>query len=96
MNKGDMAVIIGANTLTENIGKSVTLVQFIQDNDFYVGPNGNFYLHSDVPCWVVIGDDCVFRTEDGVLPGFAICEPRHLRIIGQRAAMLHDRGERTA
>ncbi|RDL17070.1 hypothetical protein D884_03179 [Pseudomonas sp. URMO17WK12:I10] len=80
---GDLALIVGANSLTQNIGKVVELSSMVKDGDLYAGPNGSLYRHSDVDCWVVRGEGVVFRTEDGVFAGFGLCEPRHLRPIGR-------------
>jgi hypothetical protein len=75
---GDLALIVGANTLVQNIGKVVELSTFVRDSDIYVGPDGNVYRHSDADCWVVRGEGVQFWTEEGVYDGFGLCEPRHL------------------
>ena len=81
MKPGDQAVVIGANYLTQNIGKVVELSALVHDGDIYVGPNCKLYRHSDVDCWVVRGDGITFRTEDEVIEGFGLCEPRHLMLL---------------
>lgn len=78
---GDLAIIVGANFLTQNIGKSVELSAFVQDGDLYAGPDGSLYRHSDIGCWVVRGEGVQFRADEGVYEGFGICEPRHLMPI---------------
>lgn len=75
---GDLAVIVGANVLTQNIGKSVELSAFVQEGDLYAGPDAQLYRHTDIGCWIVRGEGVEFRTECGVYEGFGICEPRHL------------------
>lgn len=76
---GDLAVIIGANSLTQNIGKRCELREFVRDGDMYVAPNGVVYQHQDVPCWTLVGDDLVAVVGDEVVSiGFGIHEPRHL------------------
>lgn len=78
---GDMAIVIGANYIAENIGKVVELSAFVSDGDLYAGPNGSLYRHSDIPCWVVRGDDVQFRTDEGTFFGFGLHEERHLMRI---------------
>lgn len=76
---GDLAIIVGANSLTQNIGKQCQLREFVTRGDWYVAPNGKVYRHDDVPCWTLIGDGLVAVVEDGVVDlGFGIHEPRHL------------------
>lgn len=76
---GDLAVIVGANSLTQNIGRLCELRQFIVSGDMYVAPNGVTYQHDDVPCWVVAGEG-LFWVADGepVQGDFGVHEPRHL------------------
>lgn len=76
---GDLAIIVGANSLTQNIGKQCQLREFVTRGDWYVAPNGKVYRHDDVPCWTLIGDGLVAVVEDEVVDlGFGIHEPRHL------------------
>ncbi|MFP6354723.1 hypothetical protein VST52_07155 [Pseudomonas aeruginosa] len=75
---GDIAMIIGANVLTQNIGKVVELSAFVEDGDLYVGPGAELCRHSDIGCWVVRGEGLFFRTDKEVREGFSICEERHL------------------
>ncbi|MFP3849122.1 hypothetical protein [Pseudomonas sp. W5-01] len=80
---GDLAIIVGANSLTQNIGKQCQLREFVQSGDCYVAPNGVVYRHDDVPCWTLVGDDLVAVIEDEVVQiGFGIHEPRHLMPLG--------------
>lgn len=76
---GDLAVIVGANSLTQNIGKHCELRRFIVKGDMYIAPNGEVYQHDDVPCWVVTGEG-LFWVADGdpVQGDFGVHEPRHL------------------
>lgn len=78
---GDLALIVGANVLIQNIGKVVELSQLVRNGDIYVGPNGEVFRHSDCECWVVRGDDVQFLADDEVSHGFGLCEPRHLMRI---------------
>jgi len=76
---GDLAIIVGANSLTQNIGKQCELREFVVSGDCYVAPNGVVYRHDDVPCWTLVGDGLVAVVEDEVVQlGFGIHEPRHL------------------
>ncbi|HID9917509.1 TPA: hypothetical protein ACXI31_005654 [Pseudomonas aeruginosa] len=75
---GDIALIIGANVLTQNIGKVVELSAFVEDGDLYVGPDAELYRHSDIGCWIVRGEGVIFRTDKELREGFGICEERHL------------------
>lgn len=45
---GDLAIIVGANSLTQNIGKQCELREFVTSGDVYVAPNGEVYRHDDV------------------------------------------------
>lgn len=78
---GDLALIVGANYLIQNIGKVVELSAFVRDGDLYAGPDGQVYRHSDADCWVVRGEGVQFRTDDEVCEGFGVCEPRHLMLM---------------
>jgi hypothetical protein len=79
---GDMAIIVGANSLTQNIGKQCELREFVTAGDHYVAPNGEVYRHDDVPCWTLVGDGLLAVIEDEVVQiGFGIHEPRHLMPI---------------
>lgn len=79
---GDIAIIVGANSLTQNIGKQCELREFVVCGDRYVAPNGVVYQHEDVPCWTLVGNDLVAVIEDEVVQlGFGIHEPRHLMPI---------------
>jgi hypothetical protein len=76
---GDVAVIVGANSLTQNIGKQCELLRLIVSGDMYIAPNGAVYQHDDVPCWVVVGEGLFWIADgDPVLGDFGVHEPRHL------------------
>lgn len=81
LKPGAMAMIVGANVLTQNIGKVVELSSFVQDGDLYAGPDGKLWRHGDVGCWIVRGEDVQFRADDEVYTGFGVCEGRHLMPI---------------
>lgn len=77
--RGDLAIIVGANSLTQNIGKQCELREFVVSGDCYVAPNGAVYRHDDVPCWTLVGDDLVAAVEgEAVQLGFGVHEPKHL------------------
>ncbi len=79
---GDAVMIIGANSLTQNIGKQCELREFVLSGDCYVAPNGEVYRHDDVPCWTLAGDGLVAVVEGEVVDlGFGIHEPRHLMLL---------------
>ncbi len=76
---GGMALIVGAYSVTENIGRTVELVQFIpflgslfiQDGYFEAGPEG---------LWVVTGENLIRNTDSGrVVSNLSGCAPQHLR-----------------
>lgn len=76
---GDLVVIVGANSLTQNIGKQCELREFVVSGDRFIAPNGVAYEHEDAPCWTLAGEGLV-AIIDGELVnlGFGIHEPRHL------------------
>lgn len=76
---GDLAVIIGANSLIQNIGKHCELRQFVVSGDRFLAPNGVMYDHDDVPCWTLAGEGLVAVIDGEVVDfGFGIHEARHL------------------
>lgn len=76
---GDLAVIVGANSLTQNIGKVCELRRLIVSGDMYIAPNGVVYQHDDVPCWVVVGEGLFWIAGGEPVQGdFGVHEPRHL------------------
>ena len=75
---GDLALIVGAYTVTQNIGRQVELVSyvpphgcdFVQDGEFEAGPEG---------LWVVRADGLIRNAEGGlVVSDLAGCAPNHL------------------
>jgi hypothetical protein len=78
---GDLALIVGANSMVQNIGKSCELIQLVQRDGIYVAPNGVTYQHVDGDCWIVTGDGlCRWFDDNSVEQGdWGLCEPRHLR-----------------
>lgn len=76
---GDLAVIVGANSLTQNIGKQCELRQYVVSGDLFLAPNGKTYRHDDVPCWTLYGEGLAAVINGEVVNlDFAIHEPRHL------------------
>lgn len=76
---GDLAIIVGANSLTQNIGKQCQLREFVESGDCFVAPNGMVYWHDDVPCWTLVGDELAAVLDGEVVHiGFGVHEPRHL------------------
>lgn len=78
---GDLALIVGANTMIKNIGKSCELVQLVERDGFYVAPNGVLYQHAGDHCWLVTGDGLCRWFDDGSIEqsDWGLCEQRHLR-----------------
>jgi len=52
---GDLAMIIGATKLTDQIGVVCELVQFVRDGDEYQTPNNNL-CQARLSAWIVVGD----------------------------------------
>lgn len=76
---GDLVVIVGANTLTQNIGRHGELREYVVDGDIFLAPNGCMYRHCDVPVWTISGDGLAANIDDEtVYADFGIHEPRHL------------------
>jgi hypothetical protein len=80
---GDLALIVGANELYENIGKQCQLVQCVTKGEYFTAPDGKVYEHDDMDCWVVICPGILSWFEGGeIIKSFwGICEPRHLMPI---------------
>jgi hypothetical protein len=80
----DLALIVGANSMFQNIGKACELVQLVVPGERYTAPNGITYEHADPACWVVTGDGLCRWYEDGTVEqsDWGLCEPRHLRPLG--------------
>ena len=76
---GDLVIIVGANSLTQNIGKHCELRQFVISGDRFLAPNGVMYNHCDVPCWTLAGEGLVAVIDGEVADfGFGVHEERHL------------------
>jgi len=83
LKSGDAVMIVGANSLTQNIGKQCELREFVVEGDIFVAPNGEVYSHADVPCWTMVGDGLAAVLEgELVYLGFGVHEPRHLMPLG--------------
>lgn len=76
---GDQVIIIGANTLTQNIGKQCELRELVVEGQCYVAPNGEVYEHKGSPCWTLVGEGLLAIVEGELVEfGFGCHEPRHL------------------
>lgn len=79
---GDQVMIVGANSLTQNIGKQCELREFVRSGDIYVAPNGEVYRHDDTPCWTLSGEGlCAVLEGEVVYLDFGVHEPRHLMLL---------------
>ncbi|MFJ4055792.1 hypothetical protein ACIPZC_20385 [Pseudomonas sp. NPDC089743] len=79
LKAGDLALITGAFSVTENIGRSVELVEFVPPFCSVFCQDG--YFDADAPgLWIVTGNDLVRNAEGGkVISNLAGCDPQHLR-----------------
>lgn len=79
LKAGDLALITGAFSVTENIGRSVELVEFVPPFGSVFRQDG--YFDADAPgLWIVTGEDLVRNAEGGkVISNLAGCDPQHLR-----------------
>lgn len=79
LKAGDLALIIGAFSVTENIGRSVQLVEFVPPFGSVLHQDG--YFDADAAgLWIVTGEDLVRNAEGGkVVSNLAGCDPQHLR-----------------
>lgn len=76
---GDLVVIVGANSLTQNIGKHCELREYVVSGDIFLAPNGRMYQHDDAPCWTLSGEGLAAVIDGNVVHlNFGIHEPRHL------------------
>lgn len=76
---GDLVMIVGANSLTQNIGKQGELREYVVEGDIFLAPNGKMYRHCDVPVWTIRGEGLAANIDDEtVYDDFGIHEPRHL------------------
>ncbi|UOF22020.1 hypothetical protein [Pseudomonas syringae] len=77
---GDLALIVGAFSMVENIGKQCELIQLVQLDEIYTAPNGLKYQHADVPVWIVRGEGLCRWFEDGTVEqsDWGLCAPVHL------------------
>lgn len=79
---GDLVLVVGANSLTQNIGKQGELREYVVEGDIFLAPNGKMYRHCDVPVWTIRGDGLAANIDDEtVYEDFGIHEPRHLMLI---------------
>lgn len=80
---GDLALIVGARRLAENIGKECTVVRFLHNGEFYFFQDGTRFIRSD-GAWLICGEgvtglafDCLRWTVDRV-SGIGLVDSRHL------------------
>lgn len=79
LQQGDSAVIIGAFSLVENIGRGVELIHFIPPFGEAFCQDGYFEADGD-GLWIVSGEDLARNAEGGkVISNLAGCAPQHLR-----------------
>ena len=80
LKQGDLALIVGAFGMTQNIGKECHLVQFVQTDEVFIAPNGDKCQHGDVPAWIVCGEGLCTSFEVGDIEhgNWAVCAPKHL------------------
>ncbi|MEC4022168.1 MULTISPECIES: hypothetical protein [Pseudomonas] len=80
---GDLALIVGAHRLTENIGKTCTLQRFLQPGEFYSLPDGGQSI-SLSHAWLVDGDGVkglTLNRNSGLIEpviGSGLVDPQHL------------------
>lgn len=92
-----MALIVGAFSMTQNIGKVVELVQFVVDGELYEAPDGITYRHGGVACWVVVGEGVVCRSSTEIFNHFGLhVEPHLMPLRGDFAPTESKRQELTA
>lgn len=89
LSAGDLAMITGAFSITENIGRSVDLVQFVAPYCSVFLQDG--YFDADASgLWIVTADGLIRNAEGGtVVSNLAGVDPRHLRPL-QRYSCLTD------
>ena len=89
LSAGDPAMITGAFNITENIGRSVELVQFVAPYSSVFLQDG--YFDADASgLWIVTADGLIRNAEGGtVVSNLAGVDPRHLRPL-QRYSRLTD------
>lgn len=76
---GDLALIVGAFVLKENIGKTCQLDRLVQTGEIYTAPDGNRFQHDGVPCWITLAPSLAVRSEDEVFfQGWGLSVPQHL------------------
>jgi len=80
---GDLAVIVGCNMFTENLGKVCELKQFLAGGDTVLMADGVLTI-SPGDCWLVEGDDvigayqCRLSREITRVASQALVQPSHL------------------
>jgi hypothetical protein len=79
LNQGDIAYVTGAFSVTENIGRSVELVHYIQPFGEAFCQDGYFEADAD-GLWIVTAEDLWRNTVGGrVLSNLAGIAPQHLK-----------------
>lgn len=76
---GDLVLIIGANSITQNIGKQAELLQFLKEGELFVAPNGKQYQKTGSDAWLMAGKGLASLCGGkAIYEDFAAHEPRHL------------------
>lgn len=79
LKQGDPALIIGAFSITENIGRAVELVAYVPPLGSLFWEDGYFDAGTD-GLWIVTGDDLARNTVAGkIISQLAGVSPQHLR-----------------
>lgn len=83
LKAGDLALIVGAHRLPDNIGKTCTLLRFVRKDEFYSLPDGT--RAKALNCsWLIEGDGITGITRNLItgeikeIGGSALVDPRHL------------------
>lgn len=91
LKPGMMALVIGANRVSSNIGKIVTLDRFVSSGDFAICGETIRDL------WIVNGDSVGYSSGGKIIIGsIGLCRPEHLMAIKPESDPLHTKEEQHA
>ncbi|TJZ75618.1 hypothetical protein [Chitiniphilus eburneus] len=81
---GDMARVIDARVIHENIGKIVELVQLLSPGEEFRDPHGVLNIYTgDEPAWLVVAPEITGVTDSGRRSaGFGMALPQYLMPLG--------------